>query len=106
MAEATGNTLLLLIQERFKNDDSPAGVPWAARQGTDDGHKLLEKSGKLRRGFQARVSGDSVIISNTQPYEQYVQHTRAIVPNGSLPSEWRDRIDAAVAAAITLEMSK
>ena len=104
IAEAAGEELLTLVDERFQSDTDPAGKRWPRRQDTEV-HPLLERTGALRKGFEAAVDASgAVTLTNTQDYANAAQAGRRVVPEGRMPTSWRERLDKVTAAALQEEL--
>ena len=95
-----------LIDERFEARADPSGSPWAPRKPPTGSWPILERTGKMRRGFKVIATAAQMKVLNDRPYLQYHQTgtsrmvARPVLPNGDMPPEWERRIDSAMSNAI------
>jgi hypothetical protein len=105
-ARAIEREVVQLIDERFVARAAPDATPWAPRKQPTGTWPLLEKTGKMRRGFKVMASATQLKVTQTQDYLKYHQKgtermvARPVFPDAGLPAEWTGRIDAAVARAL------
>lgn len=74
----TGKLMLESVDRNFVTEGSYLGKPWQAlapstvrdraAQGFGASHPILQRTGRLRRGFKARIEKQSVYIENVIPY--------------------------------------
>lgn len=106
-AGAIRDTLETLIDERFEARAAPDGNAWAPRVPPTGTWPLLERTGRMRKRYHVGATATGVRVENSQDYAKYHQTgtprmvARPVLPTGDrLPTEWRDRIDEAVAAEL------
>jgi phage gpG-like protein len=105
-AGAVRDTLEQLIDERFEARAAPDGSAWAPRKPPTGTWPILEKTGRMRRDYHVTATTTGVTVQNNRPYAGFHQTgtvympARPVLPNGPLPSDWRDRIDAAITAEL------
>jgi hypothetical protein len=94
-----------LIQNQFDERRAPDGTPWAPRKPPTGTWPLLEKTGKMRRGFKVIASASQLKVLQSQPYLKFHQEgtsrmvARPVVPGANLTPEWQEYIDVSVAQA-------
>jgi hypothetical protein len=87
-----------LIDQGFDAMAAPDGAPWDAREKPRP-WPLLDKTGKLRRGFRVEVTGKGLRVTNSAPYGGFLQRgtkrglpSRRMVPGRrGLGPVWRRR---------------
>lgn len=105
-AGAIRDTVEELIDERFEDRAAPDGTLWEPRKPPTGTWPILEKSGRMRKSYHVSATTTGVSVTNNTQYAGFHQTgtsrmpARPVTPNGALPSEWRDRIDQAVAAEL------
>jgi hypothetical protein len=94
-----------LIQNQFDERRAPDGSPWAPRKPPTGTWPLLEKTGKMRRGFKVIASASQLKVLQSQPYLKFHQEgtsrmvARPVLPGAGLTPEWQEYIDVSVAQA-------
>lgn len=63
MSKAT----LAFIAEGFRKESTPTGQKWRPKK-RPNGQQILVETGKMRKGFTAKVGLGKFEIANTQPY--------------------------------------
>lgn len=101
--------VLDLIEEGFQSKTDPYGTAWKPPK---DGGPTMDRTGKLRRGFDVEVvpsasgAGLSLRITNSQAYAKWLQRggahlePRRMVPDARTADRWRRRFDEVYAAAL------
>lgn len=99
--------VLDLIEEGFQSKTDPYGAAWKPPK---DGGPTMDRTGRLRRGFDVEVvaagTGVSLRVTNTQEYAKWLQRgtsrmePRRMVPDARAADKWRRRFDEVYAAAL------
>lgn len=95
-----------LIQNQFDERRAPDGASWAPRKPPTGTWPLLEKTGKMRRGFKVVATSAQLQIHNSQEYLKYHQNgtakmqARPVLPGSGLTPSWQEYIDVSVASAL------
>ncbi len=96
VSEAMGKRARGLISEGFDTRKAPDGAPWAKRE-QDKPWPLLEKTGRMRRGWRVIVSSKGMTTKNSVKHAKFHQEgtrkmaARPMVPRKGqrLPEKWR-----------------
>lgn len=106
-AGAIRDTIEEQIDRRFNERADPDGVPWAPRKEPTGAWPLLEKTGRMRNDYHVAATTTGVSVTNNRPYAKVHQTGRGnmparpvLPPDGKLPEEWREEIDAAIKAEL------
>lgn len=103
-----------LIKDEFRSKTDPYGAAWKPPK---DGGKTMDRTGRLKRGFDVVASptgeGISIRVTNEQEYAHWLQdgtrrmEPRRMVPmGGSLPDKWDKVFAEAYKAAFLKWFSK
>lgn len=108
---ALASTVRDLILEGFIRESDPRGRKWAPRKDSLP-HPILDKTGKMMRGFQIDTRGANLIIKNDvvsekgRPYPLFHQtgtvkmEARKPLPDASLSPHWRAEFDKTVRVSL------
>lgn len=89
-----------LIDEGFQEGRDPDGDKWAERK-KDYPHPILDRTGKMRRGYKVRSRKSQITITNSEKQFKYHQsgtenmEARKTVPDGELSPKWKKRMTEA-----------
>lgn len=91
VAERAAPAMTGLTQEAFASGQSVYGD--ARPASTVDGHALtLHKSGRAQTGLRFVSVGTIVRCVFSERYVRYLIGKYGVLPNGGLPSKWRERL--------------
>jgi phage gpG-like protein len=97
-----GRELRKSVDENYSQRGSLFGAKWEPRK-DNKRHPLLEKTGKMRRGFQQRIGEGYVEIYNVEDYFKYHQSNK---PRTRLPRRLMLKIDDIRKTFITKEFQR
>ena len=86
--------------------EGKVNLAWAPRKPPTGTWPLLEKTGKMRRGFKVVATSAQLQIHNSQEYLKYHQNgtakmqARPVLPGSGLTPSWQEYIDVSVASAL------
>lgn len=108
---ALASTLRDLILEGFIRETDPRGRKWAPRKDALP-HPILDKTGKMKRGFEIDMRGANIIVENNvvsekgKPYPLFHQkgtvkmEARKPLPDRSLSPYWAKEFDKTVRVSL------
>jgi hypothetical protein len=113
VSEAMGKRVRGLISEGFDERRAPDGKAWKKRE-QQKPWSLLEKTGKMRRGWRVIVSAKGMKTTNRFPHTKFHQDgtrnmvARPMVPRKGqrLPEKWRVSILRSAKNAVGKELKK
>jgi hypothetical protein len=111
--KTVGRSVRRLISEGFEERRAPDGKAWAKRE-DDKPHPILEKSGKMRRGWRIITSPKGIWARNRVKHTKFHQDgtrnlvARPMVPRKGtrLPDKWRVAILRSAKNAVGKELKK
>jgi hypothetical protein len=111
--KTVGRSVRRLISEGFENRSAPDGKAWAKRE-DDKPHPILEKTGKMRRGWRIITSPKGIWARNRVKHTKFHQFgtrnmvARPMVPSKGtrLPDKWRVAILRSAKNAVGKELKK
>lgn len=109
--KTVGRRVRSLISEGFEKREAPDGHAWAKRE-RNESWPLLEKTGKMRRGWRVITSPKGISAKNKVKHTKFHQYgtrymaARPMVPRGRLPEKWRVPILRSAKNAVSKELKK
>lgn len=96
IGENLGEEAIELVKEGFENERDPYGKPWAKLKRRTG--RILQDTGRLKGSYnRVYANRTGFKIATGVKYAQYHQRgtarmvARRMVPNATLPAEWRKR---------------
>jgi hypothetical protein len=113
VSAAMGKSVRALISEGFDKRQAPDGKAWKEREQRQT-WPLLEKTGKMRRGWRVAVSSKGLKTSNRTKHTKFHQDgtrnmvARPMVPSKGrrLPERWRIAILRSAKNAVHKELKR